>query len=97
MVRLRLAAVLAAATLLAACGDPCADGTMVDGPGALVVVPAEHPDAWGRTDCFTCHSAAALHLDGCYEDLDVDALQDRIAAEGEAACGACHGTLGVEP
>lgn len=91
----RLLSVLAALALVG-CGDPCEDGSMLDSPGGLVVIEAEHPDGWGRADCADCHSFAALHRDGCAEEVDYEALRDEVDADGADSCGSCHGENGVE-
>lgn len=85
--------------LLAACAerDPCPATAMIDGPGGLVLTEAEHPDGWGAHACFACHDEAVLHHTACTPDVDIEALQARVAAEGTDSCVDCHGDNGVSP
>lgn len=82
--------------LLAGCTEPCAEGSMLESDGGLVVTRAEHPTAWGRTDCATCHALGALHRRGCAA-VDLEAVRAEVDAEGLASCASCHGALGVTP
>ncbi|MFH1463721.1 MAG: hypothetical protein ABIO70_04970 [Pseudomonadota bacterium] len=83
--------------LLVGCGpDPCPDGSMLDGAEGLVVTAEEHGAGWGQAACFGCHAATALHRTGCTPDVDLEAIQAQVEAEGEAGCATCHGDNGVE-
>jgi hypothetical protein len=80
------------------CADaPCADGSMLDGPGGLVVTRAEHPTGWGDDRCAECHAFDALHLEGCTPLVDLDEAQAEVDREGADACATCHGANGAAP
>jgi hypothetical protein len=81
--------------LFAACGpDPCPDGSMLDGDAGLVVTADEHGTGWGHAECLGCHAAVTLHRTGC-TDVDLEAVQAWVEAEGQTACTTCHGENGV--
>ncbi len=83
--------------LLLGCGqDPCPDGSMLDGEQGLVVTAAEHGGAYGVADCDACHARVTLHRTGCTPDVDLEAIQDMVDADGLESCSVCHGDNGVE-
>lgn len=67
---------------------------MVDSVGGLVVVEAEHPDAWARADCDSCHALAAVHRQSCAEEIDHEGVRGIVDAEGYESCASCHGDMG---
>lgn len=77
--------------------DPCPDVAMIDGPEGLVLTADEHGIGWGIEDCWQCHQAQTLHRTGCTPDVDLQAIQDQVEAEGLASCATCHGDNGVTP
>lgn len=77
--------------------DPCPDGSMLDGEEGLLVTEAEHGPGWGQVDCLACHAEAVLHRTGCTPDVDLEAIQARVQAQGDASCAACHGENGGTP
>ncbi len=91
----RIPALLLAALVCAGCTPPCSDGSMLESEGGLVVVRDEHPDAWERSDCTTCHALDGLHRQGCAA-VDLAAVREQVAADGVDGCPACHGPMGVQ-
>ena len=80
------------------CADEACDlGSMVDGPGGLVVTRAEHPTGWGNDACGECHAFDALHLEGCTPEVDLVEAQHDVDRFGADACATCHGTNGIAP
>lgn len=84
-------------------------GNLLASPGGLVVLEEEHPTGWGRADCLVCHEPRNMHAvnrtglpdcaslavpEACVDLREIRAL---VLREGEASCGACHGSNGVEP
>ncbi len=92
MVRLTVALLLTLA-LASGCTEPCADGSMLESEGGLVVVRDEHPDAWEHPECTSCHAVDGLHRVGC-ADVDLAAVREQVDADGE--CASCHGPMGVD-
>ena len=80
------------AFLCTGCTEPCADGSMLESEGGLVVVRDEHPDAWERSDCTSCHAVDGLHRQGCAA-VDLAEVREQVDADGE--CATCHGPMGV--
>lgn len=85
--------------LLLACANEttCPDGSMTASEEGLVVTEGEHPDGWGREDCETCHSEAALHRHACTPSVDMEELRTRVEEDGYTSCVECHGENGVSP
>ena len=79
--------------LVSGCTEPCADGSMLESEGGLVVVRDEHPDAWEQADCNSCHAIDGLHRQGCAA-VDLAAVREQVDADGE--CATCHGPMGVD-
>ncbi len=78
------------------CAPPiCEQGSMLDGERGLELTASEHHEGWGHPECFACHSAAALHREGCTPDVDYEALWDFVDIQGEDSCVDCHGDNGV--
>src|SRR5262245_53940370 len=60
------ASVLICGGILAACGSDAAPqsenyGNLLASPDGLVLVEAEHPTGWMRSDCFGCHNVNNIH------------------------------------
>ncbi len=58
----------------------------------------EHPEGWGRTECFLCHPVEEIHQvdrsgTGVLPLADIRRLVDR---DGLESCHLCHGDNGVE-
>jgi hypothetical protein len=71
-------------------------GNILDSPEGLIVTEGEHPDGWGRSDCFACHPIADIHqVDRTNGLLPLEAIQMLVLDEGLAACPICHGDNGV--
>ena len=71
-------------------------GNIFDSPEGLIVTEEEHPDGWGRSDCFACHPEFAIHqVDRTGGVLPLKDIQELVQEEGEAACPMCHGDNGV--
>lgn len=94
--RARLA--LLVVLLAASCGpvEPCPDGSMLEGPSGLELEEQEHELGWGQADCWLCHSESTLHRLGCTPDVDLQAIEARVQAEGLDACADCHGANGAQ-
>jgi hypothetical protein len=91
---------------LSACGSdgvrsPENYGNILDTPAGLILVQEEHPDGWGRPDCLVCHIVPNMHVvnrTGLPDNVvNLQGIQDVIAAEGQASCARCHGNNGVQP
>jgi hypothetical protein len=81
---------------LVGCGpDVCPDGSMLDGEDGLEVTASEHGVAYGEAQCDACHAFETLHRTGCTPDVDLDAIQGQVEAEGIECCALCHGANGV--
>lgn len=74
--------------------DPCPETSMLDGPEGLVLTEEEHGIGWGEAECWQCHQVETLHRTGCTPDVDLEAVQEQVEAEGLASCVACHGDNG---
>lgn len=90
--------------VLAACGQDGAQegedyGNLLDSPGGLIVLQEEHPDGWGRPDCFLCHQGSNLHMvnrTGLPDAVvDLPGVRAIVGTQGEASCAQCHGDNGV--
>lgn len=96
---------VAVSLLLAGCGDISSDpegedyGNLLASPGGLVVLEEEHPDGWGRPDCFLCHNVNNIHnvnRTGLPDDVvDLEGVRAIVANQGEQSCSLCHGDNGV--
>ncbi|MGB7292262.1 MAG: hypothetical protein WBD99_08835 [Thermodesulfobacteriota bacterium] len=72
-------------------------GNILDSPEGLIVTEEEHPDGWGRSDCFACHPIFDIHqVDRTNGLLPLEDIQALVEEEGLAACPICHGDNGVE-
>ena len=72
-------------------------GNILDSPEGLVVTEEEHPDGWGRSDCFTCHPIADIHqVDRTDGLLPLEDIQALVEKDGLASCSVCHGDNGVD-
>jgi hypothetical protein len=72
-------------------------GNILDSPDGLIVTEEEHPDGWGRSDCFACHPVADIHqVDRTDGLLPLDEIQALVEEDGLAACPICHGDNGVD-
>lgn len=95
---------LALALVLASCdaADPC-DGAvdLATSPEGLVLTAEEHAAGWGRTTCFQCHQAWALHREICgsWTDsgaaIDLAAIDAQVDPSDTSSCVPCHGSNGV--
>ncbi|OGE23802.1 MAG: hypothetical protein A3J42_04530 [Candidatus Dadabacteria bacterium RIFCSPHIGHO2_12_FULL_53_21] len=72
-------------------------GNIFDGVEGLILTEEEHPDGWGREDCFACHPLEVIHQED-RSGLGVLLLEDIrefTEQEGLASCPICHGDNGV--
>jgi len=71
-------------------------GNIFDSPEGTVLTQEEHPDGWGRSDCFTCHPLAVIHqVDRTGGLIPIEDIQEFVEQEGLASCPICHGDNGV--
>lgn len=83
-------------TLMIACeGDEC-EGSMLAGPGGLLVTQVEHPTGWGEADCAQCHVPAVLHRQECTPEVDLVEVRALVDEGGVGSCVTCHGDNGVD-
>ncbi len=85
---------------LAGCGsgnDAQDLGNVFDSPEGLVLTRQEHPDGWGRSDCFGCHPLNAIHQENRtgQGELPLEDIQKLVEEDGLNACPICHGDNGV--
>jgi hypothetical protein len=72
-------------------------GNIFDSPEGLIVTEEEHPDGWGRSDCFACHPEFDIHqVDRTGGLLPIEEIQALVEEEGLASCPICHGDNGVD-
>lgn len=72
-------------------------GNILDSPEGLIVTEEEHPDGWGRSDCFACHPIFDIHqVDRTNGLLPLEDIQALVEEEGLASCPICHGDNGVD-
>jgi hypothetical protein len=72
-------------------------GNIFDSPDGLIVTEEEHPDGWGRSDCFACHPIFDIHqVDRTGGLLPIEDIQELVEEEGLASCPLCHGDNGVD-
>ena len=98
--RLWLVVIVAA---VAACGGSGNDdgvdfGNLIESAQGTQLTLQEHPDGWGRRDCFLCHPAEDIHQEdrtgtGVLPLADIRAL---VRRDGLESCALCHGSNGVE-
>ena len=72
-------------------------GNIFAGVEGLILTEEEHPDGWGREDCFACHPLEVIHQED-RSGLGVLLLEDIrefTEQEGLASCPICHGDNGV--
>lgn len=73
-------------------------GNILEGPEGLILTIEEHPDGWGRSDCFVCHPIAAIHIvdrtDGEFP-IPIEIIQEIVEEGGLDSCPGCHGDNGV--
>lgn len=88
--------------LMVGCGAGDDDGqdfgNVFEGDEGLILTEDEHPDGWGRTECFGCHPMEEIHqvnrtaTDGLLPLADI---REFVNEEGLASCPICHGDNGV--
>jgi hypothetical protein len=94
--------IAAIAVLVAAgCGGGNDDGqdfgNLIASAQGTQLTRAEHPDGWGKRECFTCHPVEEIHRTD-RSGLGVLPLEDiraLVAERGLASCELCHGKNGV--
>lgn len=72
-------------------------GNILAGVEGLQLTEEDHPDGWGRQDCFGCHPLEVIHQED-RSGLGVLLLEDIrefTVQEGLASCPICHGDNGV--
>ncbi len=72
-------------------------GNIFDGVEGLQLTEEDHPNGWGREDCFVCHPLEVIHQED-RSGLGVLLLEDireYTKEEGLASCPVCHGDNGV--
>ena len=72
-------------------------GNLFDSPEGTVLTEEEHPDGWGRSDCFFCHPIYEIHrVDRTGTGvLPLKEIQKLVEEEGLDSCPLCHGDNGV--
>lgn len=72
-------------------------GNLIDSAQGVQLTREEHPDGWGRRDCFLCHPLEDIHqVDRTgtgvlpLEDIRAFVQRDRLES-----CPLCHGSNGV--
>jgi len=71
-------------------------GNLFEGTDGLVLTQEEHPDGWGRSDCFGCHPITEIHrVDRTGGLLPLEDIQRFVKQEGLDSCPICHGDNGV--
>lgn len=72
-------------------------GNILAGVEGLILTEEDHPDGWGRQECFVCHPLEVIHQ----EDrsgigvLLLEDIREFTVQEGLASCPICHGDNGV--
>ncbi len=72
-------------------------GNILAGVEGLQLTEEDHPDGWGRQECFVCHPLEVIHQ----EDrsgigvLLLEDIREFTVQEGLASCPICHGDNGV--
>lgn len=72
-------------------------GNIFDSSEGLVLTQQEHPDGWGRSDCFGCHPETVIHQENRtgQGELPLADIRALVNKEGLNACPICHGDNGV--
>ncbi len=72
-------------------------GNPFDSPGGLILTKEEHPDGWGRSDCFVCHPIYEIHRVNRtgQEEISLEDITKLVDEGGLNSCPACHGFNGV--
>lgn len=71
-------------------------GNILDGSVGVILTIDEHPDGWGRSDCFACHPLQEIHqVDRTGTGLPLEDIRDFVNKEGLVSCPVCHGDNGV--
>ena len=72
-------------------------GNILAGVEGLILTEEDHPDGWGRQECFVCHPLEVIQQ----EDrsgigvLLLEDIREFTVQEGLASCPICHGDNGV--
>jgi hypothetical protein len=71
-------------------------GDLTSTASGFVLTQEEHPQGWGRSECFACHIPANLHLVNrtSLSGIDLAAIRDLVRTQGETSCASCHGLNG---
>lgn len=65
--------------------------------GIKLIDASNHYGGYGRNECLLCHNASLNLHKGPDSNINVDELNKKIAAQGEAKfCMTCHGKNGTE-
>jgi len=102
MKRLGLLLLLLISIIISSCVSEDNDGgqdwgNILAGVEGLQLTEEDHPDGWGRQECFVCHPLEVIHQ----EDrsgigvLLLQDIRDFTVQEGLASCPICHGDNGV--
>ncbi|HLG18455.1 MAG TPA: cytochrome c3 family protein [Bdellovibrionota bacterium] len=88
------------AVLMSGCGHDSPGenyGDIINSPQSLILTEEEHQPGWQRSDCFGCHLPKNIHQSNqsSLAGIDLDAIQEIVRTQGEAACAGCHGTNGL--
>lgn len=72
-------------------------GNIFEGTDGLILNQEEHPDGWGRSDCFACHPINEIHREDRTGTglLPLEDIQEFVEEEGLDSCPICHGDNGV--
>jgi hypothetical protein len=71
-------------------------GNIFQGTDGLVLTQEEHPDGWGRSECFGCHPINEIHReDRTGAGFPLKDIQKFVEQEGLNSCPICHGDNGV--
>ena len=72
-------------------------GNLFEGTDGLMLTQEEHPDGWGRSECFACHPINEIHREDRTGTgvLPLEDIQEFVEQEGLASCPICHGDNGV--
>lgn len=97
---IKFLAVIGSLAGLLACGELLENGEdygdLLDSPGGITLIEAEHEIGWGRSDCTACHNLENIHLvNNSSLPIDIDAVHERAIEDGEAGCTVCHGDNGT--